>query len=273
MSAAGSVVSAEIPLNTAGKSKGHALVTYDSVASALKAVQTLNDVELDGRKVILRQNKPKAPVAAAAAPAGRPAAAPSSASVYVGNVAFSGEDSTCALLVQLAPRRCPPALPSARAVTAEALTSHLNTVGKVVSVSLSRGWALARYSSPKGAAAAIARLTDTEIDGRKIFVREDREAPSAGAGAPPRAKVAASAGTVTVVKPVAGPAVAVSGLPHDITAEELRGIFASVGATQATLAGKGSGVVGFRAPASANRAAAEFNGALVNGRTITVRVK
>jgi len=147
-------------------------------------------------------------------------------------------------------------------------------VGKVVSVSLSRGWALARYSSPKGAAAAIARLTDTEIDGRKIFVREDRETPSAGAGAPPRAaKAAASAGTVTVVKPVAGPAVAVSGLPYDITAEELRGIFASVGATQATLAGKGSGVVGFRAPASANRAAAEFNGALVNGRAITVRVK
>ena len=147
------------------------------------------------------------------------------------------------------------------------MTQLLRSVGKVASVRIDRGWAVARYKSPKGAAEAIARLTDTELGGRKIFVREDREEASGGAGG-------RSAGVVTVVKPATGPSVTVAGLPFDITGDELKGIFASVGAVQATLGGaRGSGTVFFRAPAQAQRAAADFNGALVNGRSITVRVK
>ena len=150
------------------------------------------------------------------------------------------------------------------------MTQLLRSVGKVASVRIDRGWAVARYKSPKGAAEAIARLTDTELGGRKIFVREDREEEAPG-GAGGR-----SAGVVTVDKPATGtgPSVTVAGLPFDITGDELKGIFASVGAVQATLGGaRGSGTVFFRAPAQAQRAAADFNGALVNGRSITVRVK
>lgn len=157
-------------------------------------------------------------------------------------------------------------------MTEDELTNHLRSVGRVVSVSVRRGWALATFASAKSAAAAVTRLTDTELGGRKIFVREDREAAngggSGGAGAERR-------GEVTVIKQPAGPAVAVSGLPFDITADELRGIFASVGSTQAVLAGGrgGAGSVFFRSPAQAERAATEFNGALVNGRAIAVRIK
>lgn len=145
-------------------------------------------------------------------------------------------------------------------------------------MSLGRGWAVAEYAAPKAAAAAIERLTDTELQGRKIFVREDRESATAGgaASAAPAGRggrATTTAGTVTVVKQISGPSISVSGLPFDITAEELRGIFASVGATTATLAGRGNGVVGFRAASQAQRAATEFNGASVNGRTISTRVK
>lgn len=40
----------------------------------------------------------------------------------------------------------------------------------------SRGCGIVEYSHPKDAARAIRELTDTELDGRLIFVREDREA-------------------------------------------------------------------------------------------------
>lgn len=248
MGSAGTVLKAEIPVNAAGKSKGHARVQFESVEAALKAVETLNDVELEGRKVALRQDKGKAAVPAKTStkPAARAATADSQAgNVYIGNLAYS--------------------------VTSDELTNHLRTVGKVASVSMSNGWAVARYATAKGASAAIAKLTDTELRGRKIFVREDREPAAAGAGGLSRART--GAGTVTVVKPVTGPAATVSGLPLDITSDELRGIFASVGATHASVSGRGVGVVGFRAAGQADRAVAEFNGALVNGRAISVRVK
>jgi RNA recognition motif-containing protein len=39
----------------------------------------------------------------------------------------------------------------------------------------SKGYALVEYASPEDAVNAINTLTDTEVDGRLIFVREDRE--------------------------------------------------------------------------------------------------
>ena len=40
----------------------------------------------------------------------------------------------------------------------------------------SKGCGIVQYASAKEAKIAIRRLTDTELDGRPIFVREDREA-------------------------------------------------------------------------------------------------
>lgn len=94
MGSAGTVVSAEIPLNAAGKSKGHAVVKFESAEAALKAVETLNDAELEGRKVAVRQDRPKvaAPpqAAAARAPAAKKAGTPAAGGVYIGNLGYSG---------------------------------------------------------------------------------------------------------------------------------------------------------------------------------------
>ena len=70
-------------------------------------------------------------------------------------------------------------------LTETALAAHLSSAGgTLVSVRLllhsdgarSKGCALAEFSSAAEAAAAVAALNDTEIGGRLILVREDREA-------------------------------------------------------------------------------------------------
>lgn len=94
MGSAGTVVSVDIPVNAAGKSKGFATIKYDSVESARQAVQTLNDAELSGRKLLVKQDTPK-PVVADAAPTASGSSTPkgtgaSGRGVYIGNLAYAG---------------------------------------------------------------------------------------------------------------------------------------------------------------------------------------
>jgi RNA recognition motif-containing protein len=162
------------------------------------------------------------------------------------------------------------------AVTEDALRAHLASAGTLSSVSIlttssgkSRGCATAVFADSAAADRAIQTLTDTELDGRKIFIREDREA---GGGAP-RSAVKAPRGEITVVKTSAQHAVSVRNLPRDITSAELKGIFQSCGATGASVAKKGgSGRVEFKSAGQAARAATDFNNALVNGQAISVAV-
>jgi len=75
--------------------------------------------------------------------------------VYVGNVSFKS--------------------------TSEGLKTHMAAAGKIVSAEVmaypsgrSKGCGVVEYSSPAEAAAAIEKLTNSNLDGRAIFVREDR---------------------------------------------------------------------------------------------------
>ncbi len=47
----------------------------------------------------------------------------------------------------------------------------------------SKGCAIVEYATPADAQRAIAELTDTDLKGRLIFVREDREDGGGGGGA------------------------------------------------------------------------------------------
>lgn len=62
------------------------------------------------------------------------------------------------------------------------LKDHMKNAGGVVHADIlmnrdnrPSGGGIVTYTSPREARAAIEQLTDTELDGRKIFVREDRE--------------------------------------------------------------------------------------------------
>lgn len=52
---AGSVTSATVRKNKSGRSLGNAVVEFEDAASALNAIESLNDSELDGRKLSIRE--------------------------------------------------------------------------------------------------------------------------------------------------------------------------------------------------------------------------
>lgn len=101
---------------------------------------------------------------------------------------------------------------------------------------------------------------------------------------PVRHLQAPAAGAITVVKrtsaehPANAPkqlaGIKVSGLPGDLKDEELQQIFASVGRilSSKALGRSHVGFVVFDRPASVTKAIKEFDGALINGREITVEV-
>jgi len=85
--------------------------------------------------------------------------------VFVGNLAFS--------------------------VSWQDLKDHMRKVGDVLHCDVlsdpgtamgSKGCGIVEFSSPSEAQRAIRELTETELRGRKIFVREDREPPGGGGG-------------------------------------------------------------------------------------------
>jgi len=80
------------------------------------------------------------------------------------------------------------------------LKDHMRSVGEVMHADVltgpdgrSKGCGLVEFSTPEEAQRAIAELNDTELMGRMIFVREDREA-RAKAGAAAAAAPAPEAG-------------------------------------------------------------------------------
>lgn len=65
------------------------------------------------------------------------------------------------------------------------LKDHFKQAGNIVRAEVplgedgrSRGYGLVEFALPEEAQRAIATLSDTELKGRSIFVREDREAPA-----------------------------------------------------------------------------------------------
>jgi len=81
--------------------------------------------------------------------------------------------------------------------TWQGLKDHMSRVGTVTRADIltrrdgkSAGCGIVEYSDPHDAERAIAELTDTDLDGRDIFVREDREGGSRGPGGAAAAAVA-----------------------------------------------------------------------------------
>eukprot|EP00580_Thalassiosira_gravida_P019677 CAMPEP_0201671736 /NCGR_PEP_ID=MMETSP0494-20130426/30511_1 /ASSEMBLY_ACC=CAM_ASM_000839 /TAXON_ID=420259 /ORGANISM="Thalassiosira gravida, Strain GMp14c1" /LENGTH=87 /DNA_ID=CAMNT_0048153187 /DNA_START=93 /DNA_END=353 /DNA_ORIENTATION=- len=69
------------------------------------------------------------------------------------------------------------------------LKDHMRDAGEVQYAKVlqdrdgrSKGCGIVEFTSVEGAADAIEKLTDTELKGRKIFVREDREDGKRGGG-------------------------------------------------------------------------------------------
>jgi len=157
------------------------------------------------------------------------------------------------------------------------LKDHFKSVGTVQHADVmmepgttrSKGCGLVTFANARDAATAISTLHDTELNGRLIFVREDREG-GAGVG------VAGRGGMVAA--PTEGCKVFVGNLPRDTTWMDLKDMFREAGAVvradvaqAADGSSKGYGTVLLGSTREAAKAIQLFNESEYNGKVIMVR--
>lgn len=186
MSQGGEVKACEILKNHNGKAKGCAIVQYASEADAESAKNKLNNTDLKGRMISVREDREQGisttgtPIPSASRPAFR--SFPSSGGrgggfqghgggghwqgsghggggnrrVYVGNLSYE--------------------------VSWQDLKDHFRPVGQIVHADIfrdqggrSKGSGIVEFDNPGAANRAIKSQNDSELKGRRIFVREDRD--------------------------------------------------------------------------------------------------
>lgn len=181
--------------------------------------------------------------------------------------------------------------------SSETLKDFTKSVGEVVHADVmmrggkSSGGGIVEFSTPEEAAAAIRELNDVELDGRKIFIREDRKESGAGKssgkgkgyergeirgsgrGGP---KGGAKGGAKGGGK--GGPKVFFGNLPWETSWQELKEMcreqsFGDVHVATPTDANgrpKGFAIITFNSQDDADRAVGEFNDQPMNGRPMVV---
>ncbi|KAL3784732.1 hypothetical protein ACHAW5_001599 [Stephanodiscus triporus] len=171
------VVRADVLTGYDGRSRGCGIVEYGTAEDANAAISSLNDTELMGRKIFVREDREE----------GRPTmvASSSSSSSYVvapassggGGVGGGGIDEAAAAGRRVYVGNL------AYEVAWQDLKDHMRSAGDVVRAEVltmhdgrSKGCGVVEYASADAASRAIAELHDSELMGRQIFVREDREA-------------------------------------------------------------------------------------------------
>ena len=151
---------------------------------------------------------------------------------------------------------------------------------------------IVEFSTVEGAQDAIEKLTDTELKGRKIFVREDREDGKRGGGAggadrPPREPRAPRADPTPAEGGDSAPAsdkaegyqLFIGNLSWDTTWQELKEHFNTVGDVQYSNVAvgrdgrkKGFGFIRFATAEEASTAIEKMNGVEFMGRPLEVRL-
>mmetsp|Transcript_14254 Transcript_14254/g.27218 ORF Transcript_14254/g.27218 Transcript_14254/m.27218 type:complete len:458 (+) Transcript_14254:63-1436(+) len=156
------VIRATVLTTADGRSKGCGLAEFATADDAAEAVKTLTDTELMGRQIFVREDREER---SAGVLRGEVKLAQRSFStgqdaknrrVYVGNLSWD--------------------------VAWQDLKDHMRQAGEVLHAEViteyngrSKGCGIVEFATEEAALEAISTLTDTELKGRMIFVREDRE--------------------------------------------------------------------------------------------------
>ncbi|POM58969.1 RNA binding protein [Phytophthora palmivora] len=224
---------------------GCGIVTYATEEAAQNAIATLNDTELGGRKIFVREDR-EAQTASTVKPK-------RGFRVYVGNLSWN--------------------------VKWQELKDHMKKAGTVVHADVleeangrSKGCGLVEYATQEEAAKAIAELNNTELEGRLIFVREDRE-PEGGSISKFAKRAAAPRGNGE------GRQLYVGNLPWETNWQQLKDLFRTVGDVErADIAeypdgrSRGFGIIRYTNAADAWQAIERLNGLEIEGRLIEVRL-
>jgi len=265
------VVHADVLMGGDGRSKGCGIVEFQDVESASRACAMLNDSELMGRQIFVREDREEARpqqvqqmstyntgrgafnppqqqggynTGRGAAPAGpftqqRPDK--QGCRVYVGNLAWD--------------------------VAWQDLKDHMRQAGDVTFAEVmqeadgrSKGCGIVEFANAQAAQQAIATLNDSDLKGRMIFVREDREN---------RQGMGGGGNSCSVY---------VGNLHFDVSWQDLKDHMRATGnVDQADILtgedgrSKGCGIVTYQNPQGANRAIRELQNSTIHGRPIFVR--
>ena len=141
--------------------------------------------------------------------------------------------------------------------------------------SRSKGCGIVEFETPEEAAAAIQQLNHTELNGRQIFVREDREDfELRGADGPKRLRGGGGGGSAVSI----GRRVWAGNLNAASTWKDLKDHFKTAGKVlhadimvDSEGRSKGCGIVEFEHPADALRAISLLSNSILNDRQIMVR--
>jgi len=249
MREAGEVTRADVMTGSDGRSKGCGIVEYSSKADARHAVSSLTDTELDGRKIFVREDREERGTRSGNRDRSSPDA--QSRRVYVGNLSWD--------------------------VAWQDLKDHMREAGEVSHAEVikeadgrSKGFGIVEYATYDEAQDAIETLTETELKGRTIYVREDRESNSNG-GSNARASTSESTSS-------SSSSVYIWNLAYNTSWQDLKDHCRAAGnVDQATiLTGSdgrsiGCGVVVYQHPKEAARAIRELKDSELNGRPMYLR--
>lgn len=255
MSQVGDVQHADVLMENR-RSKGCGIVTYVREEDAARAIQVLNDTDLNGRQIFVREDRE-----AAKPSTRRTQHADSNTRVYVGNLSFR--------------------------VAWQDLKDYMKQAGEISYADVlqdsngrSRGCGLVEYARAEDAQTAIETLHDTELHGRLIFVREDRE-PDRGSISSVVRRSSGGNGRGRNQRRSGGDSsnsmIRISNLPAETTWQDLKDLCKTVGyvdrveiAQHPDGSSKGYGTVRFRSKEDANAALDELDRTDFGGREIEV---
>lgn len=256
------VTRADVMMGYDGRSKGCGIVEFATSEGARRAVLTLNDTELMGRQIFVREDREVRGSGGGAA----------STSSGGGGDGDGGESTNTGSGGDAQSRRCYVGNLSWD-VAWQDLKDHMRQEGEVLFAEVmteadgrSKGCGIVEYATPEEAQNAIANLTDTDLKGRMIFVREDREIGGGGnaSGGGGQSHQSAS--------------VYVGNLAFETSWQDLKDHMRGAGnVDQANVLtgddgrSKGCGIVLFQRPQDAQRAIRELHNSQLHGRPILVR--
>jgi len=285
---AGEVTHADVMTEPNGRSKGCAIVRFASAQDAANAIQQLHDSELDGRTIFVREDREAGGGGGGVVGGGGfsaetgglpPPVAPVSRAVGGGRGAVAQQYGAPAVGLPPAPKAAGGGSGSRVYVgnlswetSWQELKDHFRNAGEVSHADVmmehdgrSKGCGIVSFASARDAGTAIGTLHDSELHGRKIFVREDREASVPGGGK------GGGQGT-------AGCQVYVGNLPWETTWMNLKDHFREAGnvlradvVTDPEGKSRGFGTVLFSTTRDAAKAIQLFNETPFGSRTIEVR--
>ena len=254
----GLVIRADILEQSNGRSKGCGIVEYQLPSDARQAVELLNNSELNGRIIYVREDREAPGVKEIKLPnrtiAGQQIQRPSNPGcrVYVGNLSWD--------------------------VTWKDLKDHFKSVGFSVKKAdiiednngRSRGCGLVEFHNPSDADEAIEQLNQSDLMGRQIFVRHDKGDVGQSSSQP--VKYGDSE--------VFGCKLYIGNLAYDTTWQSLKDHFKASGGTviradvmvnEDTGRSKGYGFIEYSLPEEAQEGVKQFNNSTLDGRVIFVR--